>query len=69
MSKRKLSKATRMKLRKNALKATRKWQRMSHKTRVRARRSPYYSWGFEGKSPHTRPRRYKYTKRYSIRYD
>jgi len=66
MSKRRLSKSVRMKLRKNALKATRKWQRMSHKERVRARRSPYYSWGFEGKSPHTKPRRYKYTKRVRV---
>ncbi len=37
MSKRKLSKATRIKLRKNALKAVHKWERMSHKARVRAR--------------------------------
>jgi len=58
MSKRKLSKSVRLKLRKNALKGTKKWEKMSHKTRIKARHKKYYSWGFEGKSPHTKPRPY-----------
>jgi hypothetical protein len=48
--------------RRNALKGTRKWQRMSHKQRLRRIRASQWvghGWGFSGKSPHTRPRRYR----------
>ena len=58
MAKRKLSWTTRLKLRQNALEAVEKWKKMSHKARVMARRKKYYSWGWEGKSPHTKPRPY-----------
>jgi len=59
MTKRKLSWTTRLQLRENALEGVKKWENMSHKARVKARRKKYYSWGFEGKSPHTRPRHHK----------
>ena len=51
MSKRKLSKSIRLKLRKNALKGTKKWEKMSHKARIKARNKKYYSWGFRRKKP------------------
>jgi len=63
MAKRKLSWTTRFKLRQNALEATRKWQRMSHKERVKARHKKYYSWGWEGKAPHTKPRPYAFKRK------
>ena len=59
MSKRKLSRSVRLKLRENALEGTEKWEHMNHKARVRSRNRKYYSWGFEGRSPNTRPRKHK----------
>jgi hypothetical protein len=60
--KRKISAKGRKKLRKNAMKGVRKWERMSHKKRVAARKAKPHNWGFEGKSPRTRPRKYKGTR-------
>jgi len=63
MAKRKLSTFARLKLRQNALKATEVWHKMSHKARIRARNKKYYSWGWEGKSPHTKPRPYAFKRK------
>jgi len=60
--KRKISAKGRKKLRKNAMKGVRKWERMSHKKRVAARKAKPHNWGFDGKSPRTRPRKYKGTR-------
>jgi len=57
--KRKISAKGRKKLRKNAMKGVRIWERMSHKKRVAARKAKPHNWGFDGKSPRTRPRKYK----------
>ena len=57
--KRKISAKGRKKLRKNAMKGVHKWERMSHKKRVSARKSKPHNWGFDGKSPRTHKRKYK----------
>lgn len=59
MAKRKISAKGRKQLRKNAMKGVRKWEKMSHKRRVSARKAKSHNWGFDGKSPRTRKRKYK----------
>jgi len=59
MAKRKISAKGRKKLRKNAMKGVRKWEKMSHKKRVATRKAKPHNWGFDGKSPRTRKRKYK----------
>jgi hypothetical protein len=58
-TKRKITKRDREIWRKNALKGTKKWDNMSHPKRVKKIHRPTHSWGFSGKSPNTRPRKYK----------
>lgn len=48
--------------RRNSLKGTREWERMSHAARERARARKAYRWGFNGRSPHTYPRKHKHKK-------
>jgi len=64
MAKRKLTWTGRLQLRNNALKGVKKWEHMSHRERVRARHKKNYSWGFEGRSPNTRPRKHKSKSKY-----
>ena len=59
MAKRRITQKDRAAWSKNARKGTRKWSSESHKTRVTQRRSHGHKWGFSGKSPKTRKRRYK----------
>ena len=61
--KRRLSKSTRRKLRANALKGVKKWHKMPHILRKMKYNRGKYGWGFEGKSPHTRPRKHKHRKK------
>ena len=42
-----------------AMKGVRKWEKMSHKKRVAAKKAKPHNWGFDGKSPRTRKRKYK----------
>ena len=62
MAKRKISSKGRKKLHKNAMKGVHKWERMSHKRRVEKRKENAHKWGFSGKSPRTRKRKYKGTR-------
>lgn len=56
---RKITPHDRQVFRRNALKGTEKWKRTPRGVRreERARRRP--KWGFDGRSPRTRPRKYK----------
>ena len=45
--------------RRNALLGTKKWVEESERRRERQRARERYGWGFQGKSPRTRPRRHK----------
>ena len=48
-----------MKLMENALKGVKIWQKTPHRVRQMKYRRGWHRWGFEGKSPHTRKRKYK----------
>ena len=60
---RKISRKGRQHLKQNARKGTSKWHRMSHRARVNSVHRKSYSWGFEGKSPHTHNRTHKKRKK------
>ncbi|MBX8640883.1 MAG: hypothetical protein KIS29_11160 [Thermoplasmata archaeon] len=45
--------------RKNALKGSKKWKNMSPDQREGKRMRPSHGWGFNGKSPNTKPRTYR----------
>jgi len=57
--KRKITALDRAVDRDNALKGTSKWSATSHPARVRRIRKRPKTWGFDGKSPKTRKRKYK----------
>lgn len=59
---RKITKKARRTDRKNALRGTQKWKNTSPEMRTGKRMRPSHGWGFNGKSPNTKPRKYK-TKR------
>lgn len=44
---------------KNALKGTQKWHSQSPSTRKREMERATHGWGYKGKSPNTKPRKYK----------
>ena len=59
MVKRKITKADRLTDRRNALKGTAKYSRMNPGARKAAYHRTSPKWGFAGKSPNTRKRKYK----------
>lgn len=54
--KRKLSRYDRKVYRRNALLGTKEWMKESRKRREVERKRKDYGWGFEGRSPRTKPR-------------
>lgn len=58
MAKRKISKKGRMRLRQNALSGSKKWHKMNHAKRIERYNAGKHDWGFDGRSPKTRKRKY-----------